>query len=365
MEAARSVAARAETRNLKMAKTVGILTGGGDCPGLNAVIRAVVRRGIPLGYEMIGVLEGWRGALENNMERLSLESVSGLVYRGGTILRTSRTNPLKRPNGLSVIKENLHLNGVDYLVAIGGDDTQRVSESLFQDGFPVVGVPKTIDNDLQGTDYCFGFDTAVTIATEAIDRLHSTAEAHNRVIVVEVMGRDTGWIAVASGMAGGADMILIPERRVDIHEVCRVLRKRHGRGKYFSIVVVAEGVTLPEPEEPAAGEAPRATDEFGHVQLGGIGSQLAKEIESRTGFETRVVTLGHVQRGGSPTAFDRILATRFGVAAMNLVHEQNFGKMVALQSTEIVAIPLSEATKSPRQVTAALYDTAAVFFGSG
>ena len=346
-----------------MAKTVGILTGGGDCPGLNAVIRAVVRRGIPLGYEFMGILEGWRGAIENNMERLDLESVSGIIYKGGTILRTSRTNPLKRPNGLTLIKENLQLNGIDYLVAIGGDDTQRVSLGLFQDGFPVVGVPKTIDNDLQGTDYCFGFDTAVTIATEAIDRLHSTAEAHNRVIVVEVMGRDTGWIAVASGMAGGADMILIPERPVDMEEVCNAVRKRHGRGKFFSIVVVAEGVKLPEAEKSAAGPGSRATDEFGHVQLGGIGAQMAKEIESRTGFETRVVTLGHVQRGGTPTAFDRILATRFGVSAMNLVHAQNFGKMVALQGSEIVAIPLAEATKSPRQVSAELYDTAAVFFG--
>ena len=348
-----------------MAKTVGILTGGGDCPGLNAVIRAVVRRAIPLGYETIGILEGWRGALENNMERLSLEKVSGIIYRGGTILRTSRTNPLKRPNGLQIIKENLQINGVDYLVAIGGDDTQRVADSLFQDGISVVGVPKTIDNDLQGTDYCFGFDTAVTIATEAIDRLHSTAEAHNRVMVVEVMGRDTGWIAIASGMAGGADMILIPERPVDLDEVSRVLRKRHGRGKYFSIVVVAEGVKLPQTEEKAAGETSRAVDEFGHVQLGGIGAALAREIELRTGFETRLVTLGHVQRGGSPTAFDRILATRFGVAAMNLVHEHTFGKMVALRGNEIVAVPLAEATQSPRRVTPELYDTAAVFFGSG
>ncbi|MBI2815804.1 MAG: 6-phosphofructokinase [Acidobacteria bacterium] len=346
-----------------MPKTVGILTGGGDCPGLNAVIRAVVRRAIPLGYDMIGILEGWRGALENNMERLNLDKVSGIIYRGGTILRTSRTNPLKRPNGLSIIKENLQINGIDFLVAIGGDDTQRVSDSLFQDGVPVVGVPKTIDNDLQGTDYCFGFDTAVSIATEAIDRLHSTAEAHNRVMVVEVMGRDTGWIAVASGMAGGADMILIPERPVDLHEVCRVLRKRHGRGKYFSIVVVAEGVKLPEAEKPA--DAGQPTDEFGHVRLGGVGDALAHEIEKRTGFETRVVTLGHVQRGGSPTAFDRILATRFGVAAMNLILEHNFGKMVALKGNEIVAIPLSEATKEPRRVTPELYDTAAVFFGSG
>jgi len=361
-----------------MPKTVGILTGGGDCPGLNAVIRAVVRRALPLGYEVIGIMEGWRGALENNMERLDLQKVSGILPRGGTILRTSRTNPLKRPDGLTRIKDNLHVNGIDFLVAIGGDDTQRVADKLFHDGFPVVGVPKTIDNDLQGTDFCFGFDTAVTTATEAIDRLHSTAEAHNRVIVVEVMGRDTGWIAIASGMAGGADFILIPERPVDLDQISRVVRKRHGRGKYFSIVVVAEGAKLPpkivvaaegaklpskEEQEPSGGAAQRAVDEFGHVQLGGVGSALASEIESRTGFETRVVTLGHVQRGGSPTAFDRILATRFGVAAMNLVHTHDFGKMVALRGTEIVAIPLAEATAAPRRVTPELYDTAAVFFG--
>jgi 6-phosphofructokinase 1 len=336
---------------------------------LNAVIRAVVRQANRLGYETIGILEGWRGALENNMVRLDREKVSGILPRGGTILRTSRTNPLKKPDGLQRIKENLQLNGIDFLVAIGGDDTQRVADGLFKDGFPVVGVPKTIDNDLQGTDYCFGFDTAVTIATEAIDRLHTTAEAHNRVMVVEVMGRDTGWIAIASGMAGGADMILIPERPVDLDEVSRALRKRHGRGKYFSIVVVAEGAKLPPKEEKPAGGAAapvtssRAVDEFGHVQLGGVGNALAVEIESRTGFETRVVTLGHVQRGGTPTAFDRILGTRMGVAAMNLIHEQVFGKMVALHGTEIVSVPLTEATAAPRRVGPELYETAAVFFG--
>jgi ATP-dependent phosphofructokinase / diphosphate-dependent phosphofructokinase len=327
----------------------------------------VVRQATRLGYETIGILEGWRGALENNMVRLDREKVSGILPRGGTILRTSRTNPLKKPDGLARIKENLQLNGIDFLLAIGGDDTQRVADGLFQDGFPVVGVPKTIDNDLQGTDYCFGFDTAVTIATEAIDRLHTTAEAHNRVMVVEVMGRDTGWIAIASGMAGGADMILIPERPVDLAEVSRALRKRHGRGKYFSIVVVAEGAKLPPKEGKAAGDAAaastRAVDEFGHVQLGGVGNALAEEIEARTGFETRVVTLGHVQRGGSPTAFDRILATRMGVAAMNLIHEHVFGKMVALHGTEIVSIPLTEATAAPRRVGPELYETAAVFFG--
>ena len=348
-----------------MHKTVGILTGGGDCPGLNAVIRAVVRRLISLGYATTGILEGWRGLLENKMERLDLDRVSGIVYRGGTILRTSRTNPVKRPDGLRTIKNNLQRNTIDALVAIGGDDTMGVADRLFQDGVAVVGVPKTIDNDLNGTDVCFGFDTAVNIATDAIDRLHTTAEAHNRVIVVEVMGRDTGWIAVASGMAGGADMILTPEQPVDLDQVCAVLRKRHGRGKYFSIVVVAEGVQLPsDPERsPEAVKQSGVVDEFGHARLGGVGQALAREVESRTGFETRVVTLGHLQRGGNPTAFDRILGTRFGVRAANLIDKQEFGKMVALRGTQIVAIPLAEAVSGPRQVDSELYATAAVFFG--
>ncbi len=348
-----------------MRKTVGILTGGGDCPGLNAVIRAVVRRVQPLGYATTGIMEGWRGLLENKMERLDLDRVSGIVYRGGTILRTSRTNPVKRPDGINTIKDNLQKNAIDALVAIGGDDTMGVADRLFQDGVAVVGVPKTIDNDLNGTDVCFGFDTAVNIATEAIDRLHTTAEAHNRVMVVEVMGRDTGWIAVASGIAGGADMILIPEQPADLDQLCAVLRKRHGRGKYFSIVVVAEGVQLPSgPEgsqEPVKQGA--VVDEFGHAHLGGVGQALARVVESRTGFETRVVTLGHLQRGGNPTAFDRILATRFGVHAANLIDRQEFGKMVALRGTQIVAIPLAEAVAEPRRVDPELYATASVFFG--
>ena len=348
-----------------MAKTVGIMTGGGDCPGLNAVIRAVVRRGDALGYEIIGILEGWLGLLENKLERLNLRSASGILNRGGTILKTSRTNPPKHPDGLATIEENLRKNAIEALIAVGGDDTMGVADRLYHHGVSVVGIPKTIDNDLNGTDYCFGFDTAVNIATEAIDRLHTTAEAHNRIMVVEVMGRDTGWIAVASGLAGGADVILIPEKPIEIEEVCALLRKRSQRGKDFSIVVVAEGAKLPT----LAGEAARQVaqshvkDEFGHVQLGGISSILAREIEDRTGFETRVAVLGHIQRGGSPTAFDRILATRFGVTAMNLVDRGEFGKMVALQGTKIVAVPLSEATKSPRRVDQELYDTAAVFFG--
>ena len=350
-----------------MAKTVGILTGGGDCPGLNAVIRAVVRRADLLGYETVGILEGWRGLLDNIVEKLTLERVSGIIYRGGTILRTSRTNPLKRPDGLQIIQENLQRHGMDALIAVGGDDTMGVADRLFRQGVAVVGVPKTIDNDLPGTDYCFGFDTAVNIATEAIDRLHTTAEAHNRVMVVEVMGRDSGWIAVASGLAGGADMILIPEKPVDLEKVCEVVRKRAERGKFFSIVVVAEGARLPlggkgEEKSDTQIHESRMVDEFGHVQLGGIGSVLASELEARTGFETRVVVLGHIQRGGSPSAFDRILATRFGVAAMNLVHQGDFGKMVALRGLQIVAVPLAEASRGTRTVDLELYDTAAVFF---
>ena len=347
-----------------MAPTVGLLTGGGDCPGLNAVIRAVVRRADALGYQTMGILEGWRGLLENKLEPLTLERVSGILYRGGTILRTSRTNPFKRPNGLEALKEGLKAGGLDTLIAVGGDDTMSVADALFQQGVHVVGVPKTIDNDLSGTDYCFGFDTAVNIATEAIDRLHTTAEAHNRVMIVEVMGRDTGWIAVASGLAGGADLILIPEKPVDFDQVCEVIRKRHERGKYFSIIVAAEGVKI-----HAAGQVEtqvrqsQMVDEFGHVQLGGVGNILARELEARLKLETRVVVLGHIQRGGSPTAFDRILATRYGVAAMNLVHKGEFGKMVALQGSQITAVPLSEAARGPRPVDPELYETASVFFG--
>ena len=342
-----------------MSKRIGVLTGGGDCPGLNAVIRAVVRKADSLGWESLGILEGWRGLLENKVETLDLQRVSGILNRGGTILRTSRTNPLKHPGGFEQLRENVRRNSLNALIAVGGDDTLSIADRLFQEGVPVVGVPKTIDNDLSGTDYCFGFDTAVNIATEAIDRLHTTAEAHNRIMVVEVMGRDSGWIAVASGIAGGADAILIPERPVDVGEVCAHLRTRHARGKYFSIVVVAEGVRLPEGQIQQS----QVRDEFGHVQLGGVSSFLAQEIESRTGFETRVVILGHIQRGGSPTAFDRILGTRFGVKAMTLVHQGEFGKMVALQGNRIVGVPLAEASRSPRPVDPELYETAEVFFG--
>ncbi|MGH9556919.1 MAG: 6-phosphofructokinase [Terriglobales bacterium] len=339
---------------------VGLLTGGGDCPGLNAVIRAVVRKGI-FHYEdeFVGFLEGWRGVLENMTQTLDLQAVAGILPRGGTILRTSRTNPAKHKDGLTRCAENLKQHGVDCLIAIGGDDTMTVALKLMQAGVKVIGVPKTIDNDLGGTDVCFGFDTAVNIATEAIDRVHTTAEAHNRVMVVEVMGRDSGWIALYSGVAGGADVILIPERPFDIEEVAETIKRRHARGRYFSVVVVAEGAKFSSEVDPAHG-APVVTnlarDEFGHVRLGGIGAVLEREIENRTGFETRNVVLGHIQRGGSPTAFDRMLATRYGMGAIDMAHQEKFGSMVALKGTDIVSIPLADAIQRTRLVTQDLID---------
>lgn len=333
---------------------VGILTGGGDCPGLNAVIRAVVRKGV-FHYQddIVGFLEGWRGVYEDMTVKLDLNSVAGILPRGGTILRTSRTNPTKHAGGLDRCLENLRRHKVDALISIGGDDTQSVAEHLHERGFNIIGVPKTIDNDVGGTDFCFGFDTAVNIATEAIDRLHTTAEAHNRVIVIEVMGRDSGWIAIYSGIAGGADVILIPERPFDIEEVAETLRQRHERGRYFSIVVVAEGAKLASSLDPQHG-APVVTemgkDEFGHVRLGGIGTVLAREIEHRTGYETRAVTLGHIQRGGSPTSFDRVLATRYGIGAIDMVHRGDFGTMVSLRGNQIVSVPLKDAIRRTRLV---------------
>jgi ATP-dependent phosphofructokinase / diphosphate-dependent phosphofructokinase len=332
---------------------LGILTGGGDCPGLNAVIRAVVRKGIfHFDDQFVGFMEGWRGVLEDKTMPVDLHTVAGILPRGGTILRTSRTNPAKKDGGLQRCIENIRRHELDALIAIGGDDTQSVALKLYNMGVPVVGVPKTIDNDLMGTDFCFGFDTAVTAATDAIDRVHTTAEAHNRVIVVEVMGRDSGWIALYSGIAGGADVILVPERPFDIDEVAELLRKRHARGRYFSIVVAAEGAKFAsevnDDGSPIVQDLGR--DEFGHVRLGGIGNVLAREIERRTGFETRAVVLGHVQRGGSPTAFDRVLATRYGIAAIDLAHNGEFGKMVAVHGTDIVSIPLEEAINRTRLV---------------
>jgi 6-phosphofructokinase 1 len=321
---------------------------------LNAVIRAVVRKGVfHFEDEFLGFLEGWRGLLEDKTTALDLESVGGILPRGGTILKTSRTNPAKREGGLQRCAENLQKHGVEALIAIGGDDTLSVAQKLYDMGVKVLGVPKTIDNDLGGTDMCFGFDTAVNIATSAIDRVHTTAEAHNRVIVVEVMGRDAGWIALYSGIAGGADVILIPEKPFDIDEVAELLRARHARGRYFSIVVAAEGAKFANETDVQHGSAivqDLGKDEFGHVRLGGIGNVLAREIEHRTGFETRAVVLGHIQRGGSPSAFDRVLATRYGLHAVDMVHRGEFGKMAALRGTKIISVPLQEALHRNRIV---------------
>lgn len=336
---------------------IGMLTGGGDCPGLNAVIRAVVRKG-SFHYEdaFLGFMEGWRGLLEDKTMELDLESVGGILPRGGTILRTSRTNPAKHEGGLQRCIDNLKKHGCEALIAIGGDDTLSVAQKLFAIGVKVIGVPKTIDNDLSGTDFTFGFDTAVNIATEAIDRVHTTAEAHNRVIVVEVMGRSAGWIATYSGIAGGADVILIPEVPFDIDQVADLIKQRHARGRYFSIVVAAEGAQFSDGNEKHGGGSIDGRDEFGHVRLGGIGSALASEIEKRTGFETRSVVLGHIQRGGSPTAYDRVLATRYGLGAIDMVHRGEFGRMAALRGNKIVSVPLAEAIATNRKVDQEILD---------
>ena len=347
-------------------KTIGILTGGGDCPGLNAVIRAVVRKGIAAyRYRFRGILKGWKGMMECDWEPLGPEEISGILPKGGTILGTSRTNPFKEEDGGEIVVDNMRRMKLDALVAIGGEDTLGVADKLASMGVPVVGVPKTIDNDLNGTDYTFGFDTAVNIVTEAIDRIHTTAESHNRVMVIEVMGRHSGWIALYAGLAGGADMILIPEQKYTIEEVVGIIRKRHERGKDFSIMVVAEGAQLVSveggEEEYVVSEG--GLDEFGHVKLGGIGQLVANAVEAATSYETRVTVLGHLQRGGTPTAFDRVLGTRFGIAAIDLVHAGDFGKMVSLQGNEIVAIPLAEAVNQLKVVDQELYDLATVFFG--
>jgi 6-phosphofructokinase 1 len=332
---------------------VGVLTGGGDCPGLNAVIRAAARRSLIRGHDVVGVREGWRGLVEGRFEPLGPREISGLLPRGGTILGTSRTNPYKL-EVVDAVLANFKRKELEALVAIGGEDTLGVATRLHSEhGFPVVGVPKTIDNDLSATDYTFGFDTAVFVCTEAIDRLHTTAESHNRVMVVEVMGRHTGWIAVMSGIAGGADMILIPEQPVSVEDACEEIQRRHQRGKDFSIVVVSEGVELPGLADEAD------VDQFGHVRLSerGVGALLAREIE------TRVTVLGHVQRGGSPTPRDRVLATRYGLKAADLVHEGNFGRMAALQGDAIVDVSLEEATAELKRVPEDWYDVARAFFG--
>jgi len=339
---------------------IGVLTGGGDCPGLNAVIRAVVRKGVQVyGHEFLGFRDGWRGVLEADAMDLTVDTVRGILPRGGTILGSSRTNPFGVDGGVGRVTQTLAELGLDALIAIGGEDTLGVANRLHAEGVGIVGVPKTIDNDLSGTDYTFGFDTAVTIATEAIDRLHTTAESHHRALVVEVMGRHAGWIALHSGLAGGANVILIPERPFDVVEVARLVERRF-ESKYACIVVVAEGAV---PKQGAESLVSAETDAFGHARLGGVGTWLAQEIEQRTGKEARATVLGHVQRGGSPTAFDRVLATRFGLAAIDAVHRGDFGVMVALAGTDIVQVPLAVATAELKTVPAAAYAEAEVFFG--
>jgi 6-phosphofructokinase 1 len=341
---------------------IGVLTGGGDCPGLNAVIRAIVRKAIDsYGDQLIGFRDGWRGVLEGAAEELTIESTRGILPRGGTILGSSRTNPYARDDGVEQVRQTVAEHRLDGLIPIGGEDTLGVASRLQREGVNVVGVPKTIDNDLGGTDVTFGFDTAVQIATDAIDRLHTTAESHHRILVVEVMGRTAGWIALHAGVAGGADVILIPEIPFAIDEVCRLIRRRHDRGRPFSIVVAAEGAV---PQEGTI-EVTRGTtvDEFGHPRFGGIGYALEKEIEQRTGFETRATVLGHVQRGGTPTAFDRVLATRLGLAAIDAVHDSRWGMMAALRGNVIELVALADAVAEVRRVPVEEYESFGILFG--
>jgi ATP-dependent phosphofructokinase / diphosphate-dependent phosphofructokinase len=337
---------------------VAVLTGGGDCPGLNAVIRAIVRRAEAHQFEIMGVRDGWKGILENRHERLTRDTVSGILHVGGTILGTSRTNPFKYADGLQRIQMMIGENHIGAIIAIGGEDTLGVAKKLVDQGFKIVGVPKTIDNDLNGTDYTFGFDTAVSIATEAIDRLHSTAESHRRVMVVEVMGRHAGWIATYAGIAGGADVVLVPEYPVDLDNVAEHVQHRHAGGKNFSIVVVAEGARIAQAKQGSA-----QVDDFGHERLGGIGQLVAAELEKRTGYETRVTVLGHTQRGGSPSARDRVMATQFGVYACDMVARAEWGKMAALRGTEITSVDLAVATASLKTVDKKMFELAEVFFG--
>ncbi len=340
---------------------IGILTGGGDCPGLNPAIRAVVKRSLKLGYQVVGIRDGWKGLLNLNYETLDSEKASGILHLGGTILGTSRTNPFATADGPQKAIENIKQLEIDVLVAIGGDDTLGVAYKLYGMGVNTIGIPKTIDNDLSATDFTFGFDSAVNIVMNALDNLHSTAESHHRVLVVEVMGRHAGWIATYGGLAGGADYILIPEKPFTIEEVCDSIKRRHSVGKTFSIIVVAEGAVLAEAEKMITRDT--KTDAFGHVQLGGIGKFLCETIEKKTGFECRDVVLGHLQRGGSPTAFDRILATRYGIAAVDLIQKRDFGKMVALRGNQIVAVSLEEGIKRSKTIDMDIYEIAETFFG--
>jgi phosphofructokinase-like protein len=339
---------------------IGVFTGGGDCPGLNAVIRAIVRKGVAeYGHDFVGYRDGWRGPLENDSRPLGIPEVRGILPRGGTILGSSRTNPLKEDGGVERILQNLKEAGVDGLIAIGGEDTLGAATALSDEGVQVVGVPKTIDNDLGATDYTFGFDTAVNIAMEAIDRLHTTAESHKRALICEVMGRHAGWIAWHAGVAGGANVILIPEIEFDLDRVCDYIVRRF-ESQYSPIIVVAEGA-LPKGGMPKALEG--STDEFGHVRLGGIAHWLEGEIEKRTGHEARATVLGHVQRGGTPTAFDRVLATRFGLHAIDAANDGRWGMMASLRGTEIELVELKEATAELKTVPESLYREAEVFFG--
>ncbi|MCW4002202.1 MAG: 6-phosphofructokinase [Candidatus Bathyarchaeota archaeon] len=340
---------------------IGILSGGGDAPGINAVIRAVVRKGIrDYGYEIVGIRDGWRGLIEGNFISLDLESISGMLPRGGSVLGTSRTNPFKHESGPKKILGIIRKNDLGAIIVIGGEDTLGVAYKLYEMGLPCVAVPKTIDNDLASTDYTFGFNTAVHIATEALDRLHTTAEAHHRVLILEVMGRNTGWIALEAGIAGGADVVLIPEKPFNTDEVCGYLKQRRNRGIAFSLIIVAEGAKPKGCNEIVYSPG---VDEFGHPRLGGVGYYLGKEIEKCIDIETRVVVLGHLQRGGSPTAFDRILATRYGVAAIDLVHKGSFGQMVALKGNDVVPVPLKDVLGKRKTVDLKLYEIARVFFG--
>ncbi|MBN2372596.1 6-phosphofructokinase [bacterium] len=341
---------------------IGILTGGGDCPGLNAVIRAIVRKGIDrFSDEFLGIMNGWAGLIDKSVKPIGKDHISGILPKGGTILGTSRTNPYKIDKGVDRVFETMKSEGLEALIAIGGEDTLGVANKLHKAGMSIIGVPKTIDNDLSGTDYTFGFDTATQIVTEAIDRLHTTAESHNRVMVVEVMGRHSGWIATIGGIAGGADCILIPEFPFSVEDVVELIKKRQARGRAYSIIVVAEGAKPKDIEQYMTKD--KSLDAFGHVKLGGIGDFLAKEIEKRTGAETRMTNLGHVQRGGTPTAYDRVLGTRYGIRAIDMVHEGKFGRMAALQGNKIVDIPLSDAVGTLKTVDKEFFEVAKVFFG--
>lgn len=340
---------------------IGILTGGGDCPGLNAVIRAVVRKAAHYKYDVLGIKDGWKGLVEIDVIPLDAKGVSGILPRGGTILGTSRTNPFKSPDAAEKVAGNIKKLGLDVLIAVGGDDTLGVAAKLFKQGIKTIGIPKTIDNDLSGADFTFGFDTAISIVTEALDRLHTTTEAHHRAMIVEVMGRHAGWIATYGGLAGGADLILIPEKPFDMEEVCNTVKKRAESGRGFSVIVVAEGAVPKGIEGYITKDAKK--DAFGHVLLGGIGEFLAKEVEKETGVESRHVVLGHLQRGGSPTAYDRILATRYGVRAVELINEGKFGRMVALQGNKIADIPIEEGVKRTKTVDMEIFKVAEVFFG--